>query len=482
MRRLLFALSLCLIPSLAFAADDASKKPPTTAQAIELGRRWLDAQRMYEGIPGMSAAIVQDQREVWSGGVGSADPATSRRADADTLYSICSVSKLFTSLAVMQLRDEGKLALDDPIGKYLSWFHMKPAPEGRDVTLRGILTYSAGLPRESDYPYWSGSFDFPTHEQIVEKLATQEPLYPSQRYFQYSNLGLTLAGETVSAVSGMPYDQYVRERLLQPIGLQSTFPEIPLQEKGKRFAVGHSARRRDGTRAALAPFQARGIAPAAGFASSAHDLARFAQWQFRVLANADEKVIDPRTLREMQRANWVDPALDAFWGLGFRVWKQDEKVFVGHEGACPGFRTQFMLKVDDKIGVVVLANASGVSVGEYARVLYQIVSPALKPADGLPLASQKPAVDLSAYAGSYDDFPWGGETILVPWGDDLAFVAVPDMEPVKNMVRLRYVAPHKFRRLLKDGALGETFLFEIGADGRATSYWRNSNPRPRMKD
>ena len=459
----------------AFSALAADKPKPTTAQAIELARRWLDAQRAYEGIPGMSVAVVKDQKEVWLGGSGLADPATNRAADADTLYSICSVSKLFTSIAVMQLRDAGKLALDDPLSKHLSWFHMKPAPEGREVTIRGILTHSAGLPRESDYPYWSGNFDFPTHEQIVEKIGSQEALYPTDRYFQYSNLGLTLAGEVVSAVSHEPYGQYVREHVLTPIGLTSTYPEIPLEEKGRRLATGYSAKRRDGTRAALPIFQARGIAPAAGYASTARDLAKFAEWQFRVLANNDETTLDPRTLREMQRPQFVDPGFETFWGLGFAVYKQDDEVFVGHGGSCPGFRTAVMLRPPDKVGVVVLANASGVNTGKYATAIYKIVAPNIE-------SATKTTMDLSAYAGSYDEFPWGGETIIVPWGDELAAVSVPTMEPIKDMDRLRKVGDNKFRRVRDDGTLGETITFEMGPDGRATKYWQFSNPSPRMKE
>ena len=468
-RRFTFAVVLFALFSSAFAAD---KPKPTTAQAVELARRWLDAQRAYDGIPGMSVAVVSDQKEVWLGGSGMADPAANRAADADTLYSICSVSKLFTSLAVMQLRDEGKLALDDPLSKHLSWFHMKPAPEGRDVTIRGILTHSSGLPRESDYPYWTGDFDFPTHEQIVARIDSQEPLYPSERYFQYSNLGLTLAGEVVSAASGKPYDQYVRERLLAPIGLTSTFPEIPKQEK--RLAVGYSARRRDGTRAPLPIFQVRGIAPAAGFASTARDLAKFAEWQFRVLSSKEDKTLDPRTLREMQHAHWVDPDLKIFWGLGFAVWKDGENVFVGHGGSCPGFRTSVTLKPDDKVGVIVLANASGVNAGKYASAIYSIVGPAIG-------SDAKTTADLSPYVGSYDEFPWGGETIIVPWGDELAAVSVPSMEPMKDMDRLRKVGENTFRRVRDDGSLGETIRFEIGPDGRATKLWQHSNPTPRMQ-
>lgn len=472
MRKLLILLIAAALP-FAVVADDA---PPSPAQALELARQWMDAQRAYEEIPGMSAAIVSDQKVLWSGGSGLADPATQRAATADTLYSICSVSKLFTSVAVMQLRDEGKVTLDDPIAKHLPWFTMKAAEGGREATLVGVLTHSSGLPRESDFPYWTGEFDFPTHEKIVERIAAQEALYPSDRYVQYSNLGLTLAGEVVSAKSGKAYDQYVRERILQPLQLDSTYPEVPLHEKGKRLAQGFSARRRDGTRAPLPLFQARGIAPAAGFASTVNDLAKFAMWQFRLRDASSDAVLDPRTLREMYRPHFVDPDFETFWGVGFATWKDGGNVFVGHGGSCPGYRTAFSLNPEKKVGVVVMANANGVNTGRYAKAMYDIVTPALKDKD-----APASAAALAPYAGSYDAFPWDGESIIVVWGDGLATVDLPTTEPMKVLERLRKTGEHTFRRIREDGTLGETYRFEMGPDGKASKVWVHSNPYPRMK-
>ena len=473
--RTVAVLSAVLLPSLAAAAEPAA---PTTAQALEAARLWLDGQRAYDGVPGMSAAVVHDQQALWSGGAGVLDLATRQPATADSLYSICSISKLFTSVAVMQLRDQGKLSLDDPVGKHLSWFRMKAAPEGREATVAGILTHSAGLPRESDYPYWTGEFDFPTRERIIERIASQEALYPSDRYLQYSNLGLTLAGEIVSAVSGRPYDDYVRGSILQPLGMTATYPEIPLAEKGKRLATGYSARRRDGTRAPLPLFQTRGIAPAAGFASTASDLARFASWQFRALAGKDEAVLDPRTLREMQRPHWVDPDFEAFWGLGFWTQKEGDRVFVGHGGSCPGFRSMLLLEPKSKVGVVVMANASGTNTGKYASAIHALVAPTIK---DKPAEAPAGAAALAPYLGAYDDFPWGGETLVFAWGEDLGMVSLPTMDPAKDLEKLRRTGAHTFRRVRKDDTLGETVVFEIGPDGRATKYWQHSNPSPRLR-
>jgi CubicO group peptidase (beta-lactamase class C family) len=161
-------------------ADD-----PRVASALEVLRVWLEAQRAYDQIPGVSAAVVYDQEVLWSGGFGYADGERLVPATPGTIYSICSISKLFTSIAVMQLRDAGKLRLDDPVEKHLPWFTIKrTAPEGPEITIEGLLTHASGLPRESDHPYWTGpEFKFPTREEIIESLSKQETRYPAQFLF-----------------------------------------------------------------------------------------------------------------------------------------------------------------------------------------------------------------------------------------------------------------------------------------------------------
>jgi CubicO group peptidase (beta-lactamase class C family) len=475
MRRIAVFVLAILTTIAAYAADTPAAKP-STAQTLALVRAWTDAQRMYDTIPGMSVAIVNDQSIVWSGGFGYADPATKKPAAADTIYSICSVSKLFTSVGVMQLRDAGKLRLDDPVSKHLPWFTLKPPAGSGEFTIFGILTHSSGLPREADYPYWSGTFDFPTHEQIVARASAQPAIYPAETYFQYSNFGLTLAGEIVAAASGQPFDTYIHQRILDPLGMTSTTTDMPANERGKRLAQGFSAVRRDGTRAPVPFYQARGVAPAAGFASTVDDLGRFAEWQFRDLSTNGNEVLDARTLREMQRANWVDPDLKGFRGLGFRVWKVDDKVFVGHEGVCPGYRTAFTMRPAEKVAIVVMANALGAEVGEYAKAIYDMVSAA----DGKAATSDADAA-LAPYVGSYDAFPWGGETLFAAWGDELLAMDIPNRDPMAEPDHLRKVGDNTFQRVRKDGALGEKVVFEMGPDGKAKSVTWHSNPSPRIK-
>ena len=106
-------------------------------EAISFIQVWLDAQRDYEGIPGISIAIVHDQELLWSGGFGFSDSVERNPTTSRTIHSICSISKLFTSIAIMQLRDKGELSLEDPIKKHLPWFNIENTyPEKGDVTIK----------------------------------------------------------------------------------------------------------------------------------------------------------------------------------------------------------------------------------------------------------------------------------------------------------------------------------------------------------
>ncbi|HEX4933031.1 MAG TPA: serine hydrolase [Gemmatimonadaceae bacterium] len=458
---------------------------PRMREATALLDKWLDAQRAYQRIPGLAAAAVHDQEVVWQGASGMADVERKIPATPATLYSICSISKLFTSISVMQLRDRGLVRLDDPVEKHLPWFNIRRAhPESGAITVEGLLTHASGLPREAAFPYWSApDFTFPSRQQIIDALASEETLYPAETFFQYSNLGLTLAGEIVSTASGAPYADYVRANVLAPLGMASTYPEIPVDEKGRRMAAGYGPLTRDGTRALLPLFTSRGIAPAAGYASSALDLARFASWNFRLLAKGGTEVLAANTLREMQRVHFVDPSWETTWGLGFSVSRStpDNKTFVGHGGSCPGFQTQLQLQLDEKVAAVAMSNGMDVNAGALSRGIYDIVSPAIKAALGdsaRKLTPLDPA--LERYLGTYAN-AWRGETEVIAWEGGLAVVSLPSDTPLRGLTKLRKVGEHTFRRVRTDGKLAEPWTFSVDAAGRATALTLNYQVSPRIR-
>ncbi len=440
---------------------------PRVREATTALEKWLDAQRAFKRIPGVSAAVVYDQEVVWQGASGFADLGRRVPATPATIYSICSISKLFTSTALLQLRDRGKLRLDDPVVKHLPWFAPKNlSADSGTITVEGLLTHASGLPSEAADSYWvEPNMEFPTHDQLVSAVSRREPLYRPETYIQYSNLGFTLAGEVVAAASGQSYADYVRANLLQPLGLENTFPEMPAGERGKRLATGYSQWPREGDRHVMPFYQTKAMAPAAGYASSALDLAKFASWQFRALKGSGLEVLSGNTLREMQRVHFVDPGWETTWGLGFQVWRHDGKTFVGHGGSCPGYRTHLLLKPDEKVATITMANTFDTDAEALAQQAYQLVGPAIKAALADSTRSTPPPDgSLDRYLGGYSTF--GGELEVIRWEGGLATMRVPSDNPVATITKYRPTGEHTFRAVRADGTPGEFMRFDLGADGR----------------
>ena len=445
---------------------------------------WVENDLGESGVPAASYSFVYRDELLASGGIGLADPETGSKADADTLYSICSISKLFTSIAVMQLRDAGKLDLDESIGDSVPWFASltDAHPGDEPISIRRALTHSAGLPRESDSPYWAPDFDFPTTEQIRERLPSQQTLYPSGRYFQYSNLGMALLGEVIAFRSGRPWAEVIREDILAPLGMDSTFTSVPDAHATGRLAAGFSARRGSPDRERLTLFDVEGIGPAAGMASSANDLAAFARWQLRLRAEEGDQVLKSSTLREMQRVHWVDPDWKTTWGLGFSVVNRDDKTWARHGGGCPGYYTEFAILPKEELGIVVLTNAIGSNHSLYARKAAAVLAPAVKAASKGSEDQPKGDPEFDRYVGVYDTV-WGREGV-VRWKDGLAAVWLSSraIDPEEWIAPLKHVEGHVFRRVRTDDkSLGEEWLFEVDEDGQVVSVTVHSNPAVRVR-
>ena len=471
------ALALLLLFAPPAHAQQTLADDPGVAEALHLLDIWMDAAQAYGGIPGASLSVVHDQELVWAKGYGYAHMESGEPATPSTMYSICSISKLFTAVGALQLRDQGKLALNDPVAKHLDWFNIKDDyAEAGPVDIEGLLTHSSGLPREAGVPYWTGpDYPFPTQEKIVETLPTQSMLYPPRTYFQYSNLALTLAGEIVAEASGQSYDDYVRANILDPLGMSSTFTDLEDRFRGNRLATGYTARGRDGKRHVIPDYWVRGISAAAGFISTVEDLGRFASWQFRVL-EGDDELLDRNTLREMHRVHWSEPDGNTTYGLGFSVWKSDGNTFVGHGGSCPGYRSHLLLRPRDKVATAFMTNGQGVNSRQFAQTAFDIVAPALRKAakgSGDDPAADETAADLRRFTGTYQR-PLGGESAVLIRDGDLHVLSLPTGNPLNALTRLRHIEDGTFRRVRDNDDLGEEFIFEEMPDG-SMRMWRNDN-------
>ena len=454
---------------------------PEVRAALDLFTAWTESQMAYAGQPGVSAGIVHEQELIWARGFGWADTAARVPATPETLYRIASITKLFTSTAILQLRDAGTLRLDDPVAQYLPWFKLeRPAADGPPITIRHLITHTSGLPRESPFPYWT-DVRFPSTEEVREALTRQSAVLAPDTSWKYSNLALTLAGEIVAAVSGVPWSEYVEGRVLAPLGMASSLARTPAPDH-PGLAKGYGRRLPDGTRA-LSPFtDTRGIAPSANMTTSVRDLARFAMLQLRDGPAGGAQVLAGSTLREMQRVHWLDPDWKAGWGLGFRVLRMGERTWVGHGGAVPGFRTQVQVIPASRMAVIVLTNADDGLPLQYVERALSWVVPAL--AAAAPAAATAPAWDPTwdRYLGRYRSVWADFQVLRGPEG--LAVVDPTQPDPLVGRISLTPVSEHTFRIATRDGygSHGELVAFELGPDGRVARVRLGQNWATAVRD
>jgi CubicO group peptidase (beta-lactamase class C family) len=478
--RLVFALLASL---LAFDACAQPAKPPPRQQyadALRLVDVWLDAQRDYEHLAGLSAGVVIGEELVWSKGYGTIDAARKVRASADTIYSVCSISKLFTSIAIMQLVEAGKLRLDDDIATVLPAFDMaRGDPDSGPITIRGLLTHSSGLPNEAEFTSWTGpDHRFGSTEEVQGNLKKLRTMMPAYDHYQYSNLGMSLLGQVVERVSGMPYPDYVQSRILAPLKLSETRTYMPMNLYGTQLAQGFGPIKRDATRDPVKPFDARGYAAAAGYTSTVGDIAKFAAWQFRLLRNGGTELLRVATLRDMQRVQWTDPDGKATMGLGFFVTYTGSVKAVSHTGACPGYFSVLAMVPKDELAVIVMTN-NQVSISEYSRPIRAI----LEKGRSLPprvLTGEVP--DLAAFAGIYNRRNRGSEEAFVPWGGGLAALNLPSRDPAGSLTILKHVSGDQFRWVRDDGTLGGELLFLRNAEGKVSGNRSEFQISDRMRD
>ena len=452
MKKINLLLFLSIIFILMSCSNDIDKKNPILfskkdySEAFQLIDYWLNSQKDYENLPGITAVIGDSNGPVWSGAFGMANEKDIM--NIENTFSICSISKLFTSIAIMKLVEDNKINLEDPINKLLPWFDINQQfNDSPPLTIKSILTHSSGLPRESNHPYWSWpDFPFPSKQEVLDELKNQEMLYPSSKYYQYSNLGLSLLGYVIEEVSGESFDDYITKNILNPLLMSNTKTYMSKEEYGKVLSVGYSSINRDRNREKVNFFNASGIAAAAGFTSNVNDLAKFAAWQIQLLNSLEKNIISAETLKEMHKIKWDDELTSVTRGLGFGVYDINGEKWVGHGGSCPGYRSQLYLSSKKGISYSVMINSSGTDPGKYIIGMHEILKKVTK-------TKGSDSNKFKDIEGIYIAQPWNSETYIQSWGDHIALLFIPSDSPELNLYKK--IEKDVFKRILKNDELGE---------------------------
>ncbi|MFE4665881.1 serine hydrolase domain-containing protein [Streptomyces sp. NPDC056716] len=293
--------------------------------------------------PSLVAAVVRGGRTVWTGARSSVDGAV---PDENVQFRIGSISKTFTAVLVLRLREEGLVDLADPVEKHL------PGTGLGDVTVAQLLAHTGGLAAESPAPWWErtpGSL----RPELSDVLGEQPFLHPVGRRFHYSNPGYSVLGALVEKLRGAPWEDVLTREVLEPLGLDRT-SGLPQAPHAGGWAVHPWAD-------VLLPEPAEdlGVMASAGqLWSTTADLARFAVF----LTRGDERVLSAETVREMRVPATPGEAADivdgSSYGLGLQLQRHDGRLLVGHSGSLPGFLANLSISVEDDVAAVVLTNCT----------------------------------------------------------------------------------------------------------------------------
>lgn len=426
---------------------------PDVLAATRLFSAWMEGQISYRGLPGAVVGVVSDQQLVWSQGYGFADLKGKIPMNAATKFRMASHSKLFNATAVMQLREDGKLRLDDPVSKYLPWFKAKPAGDDDGViTIEQLLTHSSGLPREAG-DHWS-SDTFPTREELQRLFADRKAAFPPSTRVKYSNLAVSVAGMLVEEVSGLSWADYVGKNIFKPLGMSDS----SVDQNVAGLAVGYGRRLPDGSRTVMPFIDARSMGAAAGITSNVEDMAKFVSAQFRKGPRGGAQILSSGSLREMHRVRSMEENWSSGFGLGFAVSRIKDKTYIGHAGVYRGYTTRTYIQLDDKIGVIVLTNAGDSEPTDIAQQLISSVGQAVAKA-----AAPKPsAVEWDAawvrFAGLYRGR--SSDTQVVVMNKRLVMIT-PNANNLDNQIKLEPLGGGQFRYMAPTGggAIGEVVRF-----------------------
>src|SRR3954452_1822525 len=390
-------------------------------------------------LPSVAAAVLRDGELAWETAVGAADVRASRDATPDTQYRIGSITKTFTAAAIMQLRDAGKLDLEDRLDRHVEGAAHAPA-------LRRLLSHTSGLQRETHDDAWLHK-RFASVPELLETFHEAEQILPPGARFHYSNLAFALLGIVVERVSGLPYVDYVGRHLLQPVGLKRT-----TFEPDENAATGYLVKPYVDGVWDEAPVETGAWVAAGQMWGTVHDLCRWA----RFLAEPDESVLAKRTVEEMRTLQSMSDHVrwTSGYGLGLQLFRDGERIMIGHGGSMPGFIANVRISVEDNVGVALLTNESDAQIDALASKLVATtveqwpVPPRVGEVKEPPPADVEPLLGIWFMEGSQLVFRWRDGQLEAKFADSPDFMP-PAVFERESETRWRIVSGWEHGELLR---------------------------------
>ena len=406
--------------------------------AVKAIDAWLPSKIQYSRIPALSVGIVHNGKLVYQRGFGFADVESRESATPDTCYRIASISKTFTAIAIMQLAERGKLNLDDKISKHLPWFKAKTKDsDSRNITIRQVLSHTSGVFRDGNTPHWEND-QFPDFAGLKKSISNRTIIFENLTRFKYSNFGFALLGEVIKKVSDVSYDEYVSFHIIKKLGMQKTASDLT-KESEKWLAKGYSRPIPNKERETFRHVPTNAYSSATGFLSNVSDLAKYLSALSLIDKNANQ-LLSKESKKEMMREYWATGEENESYGLGFDIYKIENRKIVGHGGGFSGFITIIALDVENDIGVVVLSNTNDSSAGQIQQgifeTIYKFADEKSKYNEGKKILSQE------KYEGAYRS-RWSDHIVVGLDANLIAFIPKTN-SPAKDSTLLKPKGKNKF--------------------------------------
>jgi CubicO group peptidase (beta-lactamase class C family) len=338
-------------------ADPVAAAKESLAGFDDIG---AEAMKKFE-VPGMAIAIVKNKEVIYAKGFGLRDVEKQLPVTADTLFAIGSSSKAFTTFVLGTLVDEGRIEWDKPARNYIPWFKLFDPSMTERLSVRDLVTHRSGLPRHD--LVWYNNFDA-SRESLVRKLAYLEPSADLREKWQYNNLMYLTAGYLTEVITGKSWEDAVRDRVLNPLGMRRTNFSVNDSQKDNDFAQPYGKR---GDKIEKLPFRPiTNMGPAGSINSSVNEMARWVIAHINGGKYGDKKIAEAATVDDMHRPYMTTGASSEFqeivggeYALGWFVDTYRGRRRVQHGGNIDGFSANVVLFPKDGVGIVVLTNLNG---------------------------------------------------------------------------------------------------------------------------
>ncbi|MBO9572599.1 MAG: beta-lactamase family protein, partial [Chitinophagaceae bacterium] len=392
-------------------------------------------------VPGAAVAIVKDGKVLSAKGYGVKQSGTNDKVDENTLFLIASNTKAFTATALAMLVEEGKIKWEDKVIDHLSWFKMSDDYVTTHMTIRDLLVHHSGLKA-----YAGDILLFPpttySRREILNKLEKLPLVHDFRTVYAYDNILYLAAGELVETVSGLTWEDFVKTRIFDKVGMKESISRYSLLKNKTNFSFGHTSKNNEIH--VVENFRDRDISdagdPAGGICSNATDMAN---WLITQLDSGktplNGAIFHPASTKELWQIvrpipigkvpAEIKPSQKNFWGyaLGFRKYNYKQYQVIGHGGALHGFVSQIAMVPELDLGVVVLTNqeSSGAYwsiinhvldyymqnpsfdwIGGYKKIQDSSAAKSLakkKKEEVIRNVKGKPSLSLERYEGIYDD-------------------------------------------------------------------------------